>query len=103
MVEYKKKHIYLVWQRKYNLKNCCSGALRITGLFTLRRSSGSAYGFARSFALLIPTQNLRHILAALKMLRIFLFGRSKRRKQPERYTTLPQKLVENILKNIDKK
>jgi hypothetical protein len=61
--------------------------LRLTGLFTLRRSSGSAYGFARSFATLIPTQKLRHILPALKMLRIFLFGLAKRRKQPERYTT----------------
>jgi hypothetical protein len=26
---------------------------------------GSAYGFARSFATLIPTQNLRHSLSAL--------------------------------------
>jgi hypothetical protein len=45
---------------------------RITGLFTLFRPAGqtgpvggSGYGFARSFALLIPTQNLRHILSAL--------------------------------------
>jgi hypothetical protein len=46
---------------------------------------GSVSGFARSFALLIPTQNLRHSLTALKMLRIFLFGPPNRRKQPERY------------------
>jgi hypothetical protein len=48
---------------------------------------GSGYGFARSIASLIPTQNLRHILSALEMLRISLFGPPKRRKQPERYAT----------------
>jgi hypothetical protein len=39
---------------------------RITGLFALHHPlGGSGYGFARSIALLIPTQNLRHILPAL--------------------------------------
>jgi hypothetical protein len=57
---------------------------------------GLAYGFARSFATLIPTQNLRHILSALEMLRISLSGRPKRRKQPERYA----KYGLNWLKNI---
>jgi hypothetical protein len=42
---------------------------------------GSAYGFARSFALLIPTQNLRHILSALQMLRICLSGRQTKRRR----------------------
>jgi hypothetical protein len=46
---------------------------------------GSGYGFARSIASLIPTQNLRHIFAALVLLRKPLFGLQKRRKQPERY------------------
>ena len=56
---------------------------RITGLFALRRSSGSASVFARSAT--PPTQKLRHILSALQMLRLCLFGRTKRRKQPERF------------------
>jgi hypothetical protein len=59
---------------------------------------GSGYGFARSIASLIPTQNLRHILSALQMLRICLFGPPKRRKQPERYAKFGPKLVENIKK-----
>jgi hypothetical protein len=46
---------------------------------------GSGYGFARSIALLIPTQNLRHILPVLVLLRKPLYGLAKRRKQPERY------------------
>jgi hypothetical protein len=46
---------------------------------------GSGYGFARSFASLIPTQNLRHSLSALQTQRVCLFGPPNRRKQPERY------------------
>jgi hypothetical protein len=48
---------------------------------------GSGYGFARSIASLIPTQNLLHSLPALVLLRKPLFGLSNRRKQPERYAT----------------
>jgi hypothetical protein len=49
----------------------------------LRRPlGGSGYGFVRSIASLIPTQNLRHILSALQMLRICLFGPPKRHIQP---------------------
>ncbi|MDR0429894.1 MAG: hypothetical protein LBH58_05380, partial [Tannerellaceae bacterium] len=51
---------------------------RITGLFTLRHSSGSASAMARSFASLIPTPLLRHSLPALEMLRISLSGPSNR-------------------------
>jgi hypothetical protein len=58
---------------------------------------GSGEGFARSIASLIPTQNLRHILSALQMLRICLFGPPKRRKQPERYVQLCLKFVKNQL------
>jgi hypothetical protein len=46
-----------------------------------------------------------HSLPALKMLRIFLFGLSNRRKQPERYVQYRLKLVEHIekyLKKLDK-
>jgi hypothetical protein len=58
---------------------------------------GSASATARSFASLIPTPLLRHILAALEMLRISLFGPSKRRKQPERYVPFVLKFCKNIL------
>jgi hypothetical protein len=46
-----------------------------------------------------------HILPALKMLRIFLFGPTKRHIQPERYTQCALKLVGNLLnkKNVDKR
>jgi hypothetical protein len=64
---------------------------------------GLAYGFARSFALLIPTQNLRHSLSALEMLRISLSGPSNRRKQPERYATYSPNFLKNFYKYIDKK
>jgi hypothetical protein len=40
----------------------------------------------------------RHILAALQMLRIYLFGRPKRRKQPERYVQYQVNFFEKILK-----
>jgi hypothetical protein len=60
---------------------------------------GSGYGFARSIASLIPTQNLRHSLAALKMLRIFLFGPPNRRKQPERYVQYRPKIFLKIMLN----
>jgi hypothetical protein len=56
---------------------------RITGLFTLRRSSGSGFRSARSAA--PPTLHSTHILPALVLLRKPLFGLAKRRKQPERY------------------
>jgi hypothetical protein len=55
---------------------------------------GSGYGFVRSIATLIPTQNLHHILSALQMLRICLSGPPKRRKQPERYVSLGRKILE---------
>jgi hypothetical protein len=47
---------------------------------------GSGYGFARSFASLIPTQNLRHILARRNATHCFMGG-PKRHIQPERYAT----------------
>jgi hypothetical protein len=37
-----------------------------------------------------------HILPALKMLRIFLFGLAKRRIQPERYVQYPPKIFEKL-------
>jgi hypothetical protein len=46
---------------------------------------GLGYGFARSIASLIPTQNFRHIFAALVLLRKPLFGLAKRHIQPKRY------------------
>jgi hypothetical protein len=46
---------------------------------------GSGYALARSFALLIPTPKLRHILPALVLFHKPLSGLAKRRKQPERY------------------
>jgi hypothetical protein len=70
----------------------------ITGLYMLRRRwrlratvllGRSAYGLA-------PTQNLRHILSALEMLRIFLFGPPKRHIQPERYVPFGLKMVGNV-------
>jgi hypothetical protein len=42
---------------------------------------------------LAPTQKIRHILTALKMLRIFLFGLLKRRKPRTIVDTADQKLV----------
>jgi hypothetical protein len=57
---------------------------------------GSGYGFARSIASLIPTQNLRHVLPALVLLRKPLSGLAKRRKQPERYVQWVLKLVDKI-------
>jgi hypothetical protein len=69
-----------------------------------RPAGGSGYGFARSIASLIPTQNLRHSLAAPKMLRIFLFGPPNRYIQPERYAQYVfeffAKFYENIIKTI---
>jgi hypothetical protein len=50
---------------------------------------GSGYVLARSFAALIPTPKLRHIFAALVLLRKPLSGLQKRRKQPERYVQCP--------------
>jgi hypothetical protein len=65
---------------------------------------GSGSGFARSVASLIPTQNLRHIFAALQTqsrgkngfmpLRL-LVRRQKRRKQPERYVQFALNLLTN--------
>jgi hypothetical protein len=52
----------------------------------------SAFGLCAVF--------LRHILSALQMLRICLFGRPKRRKQPERYAKWALKLVGIFYKNI---
>jgi hypothetical protein len=60
--------------------------LHITGLFTLRalkRPRGSVW-----LDHFIPTAHFTHILPALKMLSIFLFGLSKRRKQSKRYAKL---------------
>jgi hypothetical protein len=57
-------------------------------VYTSPPVGGSASAMARSIASLIPTPLLRHSLPALKMLRIFLFGLSSRRKQPERYVQL---------------
>jgi hypothetical protein len=62
--------------------------LRITGLFTLRRLT-AARGSVR-LGHFVPTPHSTHILSALQMLRICLFGRPKRRKQPGRYATYPQ-------------
>jgi hypothetical protein len=64
---------------------------------------GSGYGFARSIASLIPTQNLRHSLSALEMLRISLYGPPNRRKQPERYVQLRLNFSEILKWTIDKK
>jgi hypothetical protein len=84
----------MAWKKCFNR---IRGKLHITGLFTLRRPlGGSGSGFARSIASLIPTQNLRHILSALEMLRVSLFGPPKRRKQPERYVPFLDKI---LLKN----
>jgi hypothetical protein len=63
---------------------------------------GSGSGLPRSIASLIPTANLRHILSALQTLRVCLSGPPKRRKQPERYATLPLKLVGSIEKTFDR-
>jgi hypothetical protein len=66
------------------------------------RSGGSGFGFARSVATLVSTQNLRHILGACKLkgrvrmdFRLFglLIRRPKRRKQPERYMPFTLNLV----------
>jgi hypothetical protein len=65
--------------------------LRITGLFTLRRSSGSGFRSPRSAA--PPTAHSTHSLSALEMLRISLFGPPNRRKQPERYAQLRLKFL----------
>jgi hypothetical protein len=46
----------------------------------------------------IPTPLLRHILSALQMLRICLFGRPKRRKQPERYVQFDLTMLKKLLK-----
>jgi hypothetical protein len=59
---------------------------------------GSGYGFARSIASLIPTQNLRHILSALQTLRVCLSGPPKRRKQPERYVQYTPKIIMKLYK-----
>jgi hypothetical protein len=48
---------------------------------------------ARSFASLIPTPLLRHILPALVLLRKPLSGLAKRRKQPERYVQFALKFI----------
>jgi hypothetical protein len=48
----------------------------------------SGFRSPRSVAALLPTAHSTHILPALKMLRIFLSGLSKRRIQPERYAKL---------------
>jgi hypothetical protein len=50
----------------------------------------AAWGFVRPghSATLIPAAHCTHSLPALKLLRIFLFGLSNRRKQPERYAQL---------------
>jgi hypothetical protein len=69
------------------------GALHITGLFTLRRSSGSGYVLARSFRYAsFPRQNSATFLQPWVLLRKPLFGLQKRRKQPERYTPFAQKM-----------
>jgi hypothetical protein len=47
-----------------------------------------------------PTLNSTHILSALVLLRKSLFGLAKRRKQPERYMTWVQKLVEKYRHKI---
>ncbi|MDR2742443.1 MAG: hypothetical protein LBB98_09870, partial [Treponema sp.] len=50
--------------------------------------SPRSFRYAQTFGLNIPTAHYTHSLPALKMLRIFLFGPSNRRKQPERYAKL---------------
>jgi hypothetical protein len=57
---------------------------------------GSGYGFARSIASLIPTQNPRHSLSALVLLREPLSGPQNRHIQPERYATYQQNSLENL-------
>jgi hypothetical protein len=44
--------------------------------------------------------SLRHILPALEMLRISLFGPPNRRKQPERYVQYGPKIFKNLLTNF---
>jgi hypothetical protein len=56
---------------------------------------GSASATARSFAALIPTPLLRHILPALVLLRKPLSGLAKRRKQPEHYVPFLQIFFKN--------
>jgi hypothetical protein len=75
--------------------------LRLTGLFTLRRSSGSAYGFARSFRYApFPRKTSGTFCPPCKPT-VCLFGRPKRRKQPERYVQFLLKIFsQNILKKI---
>jgi hypothetical protein len=58
-------------------------ALRITGLFTLRRLT-AARGSV-SLGRFAPTLNSTHIFASPGNLRFPLSGLQKRRKQPERY------------------
>jgi hypothetical protein len=74
--------------------------LHITGLFTLRRHWRLGVSFVRVIPLRsIPTAHCTHSLPALKMLRIFLFGLSNRRKQPERYASFFEKSIKNIDRN----
>jgi hypothetical protein len=45
---------------------------------------------------------LSHILPAMEMLRISLFGPPKRHIQPERYAKFCLKFTKNVLETIDK-
>jgi hypothetical protein len=81
-----------------------SGSLNRT-VYASPPLGGSGSVLARSIApqlrwgTLIPTPKLRHILFALQMLRICLFGLAKRRKQPDVIRHL-DKGIENVVDKI---
>jgi hypothetical protein len=52
-----------------------------------------SFRYAQTFGLNIPTPKLRHIFAALVLLRKLLFGLQKRHIQPERYATFGLKFL----------
>jgi hypothetical protein len=75
-------------------------ALRITGLYTLRRRS-AARGSVRP-GRFTPTAHFTHILPALKMLRIFLFWLSKRRIQRTLSPICPEFFCKKMKKALTK-
>jgi hypothetical protein len=81
------------------LRNEMSLLLRVT-MIGLKLLSVALGHFAPSVAgeRSIPTAYYTHSLPVLKMLRIFLFGLSNRRKQPERYAKRALKFVEHFEK-----
>jgi hypothetical protein len=65
------------------------------------QQAARSFRCAQTFGLNIPTPKLRHIFAALKMLRISLFGPPNRRRtegsqQPERYAQLDLNFFRNL-------